>query len=276
MPALPSIVSSFVTQVQDSMTDVNPFVSAQDAASLLELLQEAVSASSEVTATGGSTTTIVVTSAEANSLAGAVVTFEDDTTTAALRGRSYTVLSNTGTTLTMSETMVAAAASGDTFTLRHGICDPYIASIRNTEPGRHWVAVRDLVAGLSALYEQIENAELPSRNIGRAGIATGAGCTASELTMNFTADRIDQFKGLFLTLGGETRKIRGNTESLITLDGALSSAPAASTSFTIAAASKPSEFTPEGSSFFGGYDKDFTAYLIALVSAAVAAYALPA
>ena len=68
-----------------------------------------------------------------------------------------------------------------------------------------------------------------------ASLSTGSGSTTTSVVVSSTyADlRIDQFRGFYISISGDVRKILGNTEREIVLTAPLSSAPASSTSFTV-------------------------------------------
>lgn len=142
MPALPTVVTDYLTAIKNSLkqgSDLGSnvrgaalnYLRAQDMATVLDLLQDAMDQGTDLTATGGSTTTIVDGAATfvASQQAGNVVVFDAATTTVALRGLEFRILSNSATTLTM-ELMPAAAQSGDTFTIRGGWFDAAIADLR--------------------------------------------------------------------------------------------------------------------------------------------------
>ena len=140
MPALPSVVSTYIDNITDSLKLGNDlgqnirgagrnYLRAQDLATILELLQDGT-ADTLVTATAGSTTTATVTSIPANSYVGALVTFASNTTTVALRGVQARVLSHTTTVFTFASTLPAAVANTDTFSIEHDFMDDEIATIR--------------------------------------------------------------------------------------------------------------------------------------------------
>lgn len=142
MPALPTVVSDYLTAVKDALkegTDLGQsvrgaalnYLRAQDMATVLDLLQDAMDQSSALTATGGSTTTVVDGAATfvPGQQDGNYVVFDPATTTVALRGLSFRIRSSTATTLTV-DLMPAAAQAGDTYTIVGGWFDDHIADLR--------------------------------------------------------------------------------------------------------------------------------------------------
>lgn len=280
MPALASVVSDYIDTVQSALEGTGSgYLAAQDLASILELLQDAM-ASGELTATGGSTTTAVVTSIPSGVYVGATVTFEDDTTTVALQGVTTTVASHDGTTFTFDDTLAASVAAGDTFQVTVTAADDLISQIRDDQTdyprGNVYPNWRTAVEGLNIVARTASGGtDLADVTVSRAGLETAAGSTDSAVVSVDTM-RIDEFKNLELTISGETRKITGNTETEIRVEPALSSAPAAGTSFSIARPTLTSEVSrfnlvhPGGSS-----DQLFVSYLLGEAEAAVVALTLP-
>ena len=146
------------------------YLRAQDAVTILELLQDLLSQSSALTATGGTTTTVVDGAATfvANSYVGAYVVFADDTTTAALQGLTRRITANSTTTLTLDEVLPAACAVGDTYPLVAGQVEEYITAIRGgagaaSQPaGNPYGDRRTVLAGFQMLTEKL-GSTIPTR-----------------------------------------------------------------------------------------------------------------
>lgn len=284
-----AISATAFTGGADPNTDVDTapigagYLRAQDLATALELLQESTN-SGELTATGGSTTTAVVSSVTANAYVGATVTFESDTTTAALRGVSATVRSNNGTTFTFTSTLPAAVASSDTFRVVSTFLDDSIDLLRGSSvradapPANVYGFNRTVVDVLQRMQEQLAGSSLPNRSVSRPGLVTGAGSTTTAVVSADTM-QIDAFKGMYLTVGGATRRIVNNDETTLYLDKALGSAPSASTSFSIFLKTVDSNVFPGRfhNVHPGGHpDAAFLAYLLDTVQNTVEAFVLPA
>lgn len=140
--ALPTVVTSFLTRIKDSLKQgsdlgsnvrgaAQNYLLAQDMATVLDLLQDAMDQGTDLTATGGSTTTVVDGAGTfvANQQAGNIIVFGAATTTVALRSLEFRVSSNTATTLTVP-LMPAAAVAGDVYTIRGGWFDSHISNLR--------------------------------------------------------------------------------------------------------------------------------------------------
>jgi hypothetical protein len=148
MPALASIVSTFLTQVKNGLSvgsDLNNpggstirgaadnYLRAQDLASVLELLQDAMSQPIELTVTAGSTTTTIEDGASTfvpGSQVGNTVVFASDTTTTALQGVEAVVLANTDRQLTVAA-LAGTPVTGDTYTIRGTLLDDLISELRD-------------------------------------------------------------------------------------------------------------------------------------------------
>lgn len=262
------------------------YLRAQDLGIFLELLQEACAA--DLTATGGSTTTAIVASIpNGGEYAGAKVTFAADTTTVALQGAEATVLSHNATTFTFTEALAAAVANTDTFSIEIQLVSPALASLYeganktkgDAPAGSVYGESRIALDAIAKLVQQVGGAAMPVRVLSRVGVVTKAGSTASEVK-SVDSMRIDAFKGRNLVLGGETRRIVGNTEDTFLLAKELASAPAAGASFAIqeptvgyrAGVTDLANVHPGG----GHPNNAFMAYLLEQAQKAVEELVLPA
>lgn len=111
------------------------FLRAQDMASVLELLTNAMDQTGTLTATATGTATTVVDGAGTfvpGQQEGNYVKFKANTTTVALRGLSYKILSNTDRVL-RTETMAAATASGDTYEITGGVGNAAVSALREAK-----------------------------------------------------------------------------------------------------------------------------------------------
>lgn len=137
---LGTAVTDYLTAVTTSLTvgsdlgssmrgAAQNYLRAQDMSTVLDLLQEAISSVGHA-ALSGTTTTITDTLIfTANESIGNVVVFGAATTTVALRGVESRILANTEDVLTV-ETLPAAVATGDVYTIRGGVVDTEINLLR--------------------------------------------------------------------------------------------------------------------------------------------------
>lgn len=253
MPALSAPVTAYIDGIIDNLNQGNSlgsgaygaaqhYLRAQDMATILDLLVEAVPNSASLTATGGSTTTCVVTTLEPNLYPGATITFDPATTTVALQGTTHTVASNDATTLTVTATMPAACAAGDTFVLSGHVLDdtvtPVVSELRGGR-GRGDAPptnVYGLMRKVADAFEKIKTISgsagvLPT--VSRPGAETIAGSTTTQIKTDQTM-RIDEMQGLELHIAGEVARILSNNETDLYLKTALvGGAPAAATAYEI-------------------------------------------
>jgi hypothetical protein len=141
--SLATVVTDYLTAVTTSLT-VGPdlgssirgaasnYLRAQDMATVLDLLQEVIGSTGH-TASGGSATTVVdaamTTPYVVSEQIGNVVVFGAATTTVALRGVESRITANSATVLTVG-TLPAVCASGDVYSIRGGVADTAITSLR--------------------------------------------------------------------------------------------------------------------------------------------------
>lgn len=143
MPALPTVVSDYLTAIKDSLQqgsdlgqDVRGaalnYLRAQDMATVLDLLQDGLDQTTALTATGGTATSVVDGAATfvAGQQVGNVVIFAGNVT-ATLAGVEARVVRNTATTLFFADgALPATPQSGDEYTIRGGIFDTHIEDLR--------------------------------------------------------------------------------------------------------------------------------------------------
>lgn len=263
------------------------FLRAQDLASVLELLQGALTLPAALTATGGTTGAIPSVqdtgAYAANTQVGNRVVFTGNTT-AALAGVSATVVSNTANALFFAGgTLPAAPAAGDTYRIFGALADPAISKLRS---GRN---LGDAPAGnLYGDSRLITDAFVRmTRQLGgtvadKAMMSgnTAAGSTTTKVVLNMLGTRLrpDQFKGMRLNVTGfGIRKIVGNDESGVFFDQPFSSAPGAAVAFTIAVPQDSTDADANLTFASGGQpgNNRLLAELIRACEAAVVAFVLP-
>jgi len=216
------------------------YLRAQDLASVLELFQEAVTRTTNLTATGGSTTTAVVTLLDPGTYEGETVTFDAATTTAALQGLSFVVASNDATTFTFSETLPAAVVNTDTFTVSTTFLDRHISALRGAagragfKPGDSFGEWRTFIDACETTMNRLIASSLGSTTISHASlvVADSPAATTTFVPLSLPM-RAGQFDGLGLTVGGSSSVIDFTTEDAVYLKYALSGAPAAAASVAI-------------------------------------------
>lgn len=129
MPALPSVVSDYLTAVKDSLKQgsdlgsnvrgaARNYLRAQDLATVIELLENGLDTGSLTATALGSTTTVVDGAATfvAGQQVGNIVVF-DGNTTPAIAGEQRVIVSNTATTLTFSPALPGSPTTGDTYSI---------------------------------------------------------------------------------------------------------------------------------------------------------------
>ena len=245
MPALATVVSDYLTAVKDALTTgtdtgsnmnaaAQNYLRAQDMATVLDLLQEALTQTTPLTAVGGSTTTVVdgASTFVAGTQVGNTVTIV--TATQSIVGETSVVISNTTTTLTVFPAFSATLTNLDTYTIEATMLDAVVADLRggkgvaDATPGDPYYTNRSAIAGIMLGVQRL-GGTLQARNIGRPGLETAAGSTDTEVVLvtSGVPYRIDELRGMNLIVAGEQRIISSNTEDTATLKGALSSAPGA-------------------------------------------------
>ena len=262
------------------------FLRAQDMASILDVLQDALDLPAALTATGGTSTSVQDTGAYvANTQIGNTVTFGAATTTVALRNVSAVVVSNTANALFFASALPATPAAGDTYTITGSLVEPIVAKLRDgrgkgdSPAGNEYGDSRLVTDALVRMARQLGGTVSDTQVF--AG-STGTGSTTTAVVVSTTVPgnlRIDAFKNKRLVISGETRKIVGNNENTIFFDKPLSSAPAGSTSFTVTDPRDSADATDVGQFTFapGGQpgNNRRLAELIRICEAAVVAFTLP-
>lgn len=260
------------------------FLRAQDMASVLELLQNALDLPAALTATGGTATSVQDTGAfVANSQIGNKVIFTGNTT-AALAGVEAVVVSNTANALFFANgALPATPAVGDTYRIVGALVEPIVEELRDGRSsgsapaanvyGDSRLVVDALVRMIRQLGGSVSGTSIMAGN-------TAAGSTTSRVVLDMlgVALRPDQLKNRVITIAGESRKIVGNDENAVFFLKPLSSAPAAATAFTIV---RPVDSTDADAHITfapGGQPADNRrlAELIRIAEAAVVAFVLPA
>lgn len=242
MPALPTITSDFLTRIKNDLSVGSDlatpgsgnirgaamnYLRAQDTASVLELLQDALDQPASLTATGGTATSVQDTGAfVANSQLGNYVTFAGNVT-AALAGVTARVTSNTVNELFFAS-LPGTPAAGDTYTLAGGMVSEAVSDLRegktrgDAPAGSVYGDMRIVTDALVRLIIQL-GGTLRERNLGRPNLETVAGSTTTVINLNTLGInfRIDEFRGAKCTIAGESRIVTRSAENSVTLNAPL-------------------------------------------------------
>lgn len=283
----PSALAGGVTgAANNSNIDSYPinFLRAQDMASVLELLQDALDLPAALTATGGTAVSVQDTGAfVANTQIGNTVVFTGNVT-AALAGKSAVVISNTANALFFAAGAIPAVpVAGDTYKIVGSLVEPIIAKLRDgrssggSPAGNEYGDSRLVTDALVRMARQLGG--VVSDKAVMSGL-TGSGSTTGKVVLNMLGAplRIDQFKGLRLNVVGfGIRKIVGNDESGVFFDRPFSAAPGSGVAFTIALPQDSSDADVNFTFAPGGQPANnrLLAELIRVCEAAVVAFALP-
>lgn len=262
------------------------FLRAQDMASVMELLMDALDLPAPLTATGGSAISVDDAGAfVADTQVGNTVVFTGNVT-AALAGKSAVVVSNTANSLFFATGAIPAApVAGDTYTIVGSMVDGAIRSLlegrvgsANAPPGNLYGDSRVVADALVRIVQQLGGATI-AENVLFSGV-TAAGSSSSVIKLNLRGGslRIDELKNLKLDVTGfGIRKIVSNNESSVTVAPAFSSAPG---SGVAAVVSFPEDSTDASRNYTfapGGQPRDNKALAEVLRAAivAVVAFTLP-
>lgn len=252
---LDTVVSDYLTAIKGALTtgtdtgtpgayagDVHAaaqnYLRAQDMATVLDLLQQAMNATTPLTVVSGSTTTIVdgASTFVAGEQVGNEVTIV--TATETIVGETATVVANTTTTLTLSPAFSATTTVGDTYTIEAKFVDTEIATLR--EGGgiadatvNPYGAHRDAINGLVRFAEQLAST-FAERNIGASGLTALAGSDDTTILLSGGAYRIDELRGyrVVVTARGEGIVLK-NDENSVTLRGPMAAAAQAADAVAI-------------------------------------------
>lgn len=255
MPALPTVVTDYLTAIKDSLsqgTDLGSnvrgaalnYLRAQDMATVLDLLQDGLDQTSALTATGGTARSVQDTGAfTADEQVGNIVIFTGNVT-AALADVEARVVSNTANELFFADGALGATpAAGDTYTIRGGIFDTHISELREAKSladapaGSVYGENRSVMDALVLGIRQISGSDATYRQLWSGDTATGSTTTVVNLDLRGGTLRVDELRGYRISVTGfPTRMIVSNTEDgACTLNAALASAPAGSTATTVEA-----------------------------------------
>lgn len=291
MPALAAPVTTYINSIVASLNTgsdlgsslrgaAKNFLRAQDMATILDLLDEAIVPVGVVTATAGSTTTATITALQANLYTGATVTFAADTTTALLRGVTATVKSNTGTVITFTSVLPAAVANTDTFIIRGSVLTPYVALLRNGKK-RGDAPVANMYGDNRTLADVFEKMKTISGTAGvfpivsRPGALTAAGSTTTAVKVREEL-KIDSMQKMELVIAGQTRTIVSNDDFTLYLNAPIT-APASGVAYTIQRNTNQVNQNRKHTVHPGGHPDNRTlAYSITLLVTQITAIALPA
>lgn len=248
--ALSAIETAYIAGVASALTTGNSigsnataaaqnYCKLQDLVCILDILQASMQPTANLVCVVGSTTTNVrITAVPVNAYVGATLTFDAATTTAALQGVTRTVKSNSATEFIV-DTLPAAPAVADEFTISGGPISGVITSLRDGKGRGDYLLAgvygdnRVISDALSTLLQTLAGSTIPTRQLTRAAAVTAAGSTDTIIN---TVDsyRPDEFRHKRFVLGGETRTVVSNGEDFVVLNKALAGgAPAASTAYAI-------------------------------------------
>jgi hypothetical protein len=304
MPALATVVTDFLTAVKSGLSTgsdlatpgsgnirgaAKNFIRSQDMSAVLELLTGAMDTGT-LTATGGTASTLVdgaSTFVPNSSQVGNTLTFAAGTTTVALRGLSYVIQDNTGTTLTFTTALAGTPVSGDTYTIEATMVDAAISALRGTgrgladAPAGSQFAEARIVADALTRLTVSTGGTITERNMGAPGLLTAAGSTTTVVNLATTRGtyRIDELRGLKVTVDTEApRTIISNSESAFTVGHAYGSAPGAAEAVSITVADNSAHNTAPSINYLAGSQPGDNGHLsaqIAAAQAAVVAFVLP-
>lgn len=252
MPALDTVVSDYLTAIKDALTTgtdtgsnmnaaAQNYLRAQDMASVLDLLQQALDATTPLTATGGSTTTIEDTSAfVAGTQVGNTVTIVGDAGAGSITiGETSVVVANDVTTLTVSPAFSSAVTASDTYTIAGTMLDAEVAALRDGKgpadatPGNPYGARKDAIAGLMLGVERL-GGTIAERNIGDSALVALDGSTDTVVLLSGGPYRIDELRGMRVAVAtaGDGIVLK-NDENSLTLRRAMAASAAADDAVTI-------------------------------------------
>jgi len=261
------------------------FLRAQDMASVMELLMDALDQSTPLTATAGSVRSVTDAGAfVANTQVGNTVRFTGNVT-AALAGVEAVVLSNTANVLNFTSALSVAPAVGDTFTIRGSMVDGAIRALlegrvgsANAPPGNVFGDSRIVTDALVRIVQQLGGATIAENTLFSGLTAAGSSASSIKLNTRGASLRIDELKNLKVNVTGfGIRKIVSNDESSVTVAPAFSAAPGAGVAVVV---TMPEDSTDASRNYTfapGGQPRDNKALaeVLRAAQAAVVAFVLP-
>lgn len=253
MPALPTIVSDYLTTVKDALTTgsdlgssvrgaAQNYLRAQDMATVLDLLQAALTQTTPLTTVSGTTTSVTDGAATfvAGTQVGNTVTFTGNVT-ATIAGLSRVIISNTTTTLTWADPLPDPPVIADTYTLQGTMLGASVTDLRDGKgvadatPGNPYYSNKSAVQGL-LLGVQTLAGTVAERNIGRPGLTALAASTDTVVVLSDAGVdyRIDELRGMRLVVAaiGEGFVLTNN-ENTATLRGPMAATPSGGEAVTI-------------------------------------------
>jgi hypothetical protein len=261
------------------------FLRAQDMASVLELLMNALDKSTPLTATGGTATSVVDAGAfVANTQVGNTVVFTGNVT-AALAGKSAVVVSNTANALFFAAGAIPASpVAGDTYTIVGSMVDAAISDLRDgrgsasAPAGNVYGDSRVVTDALVRIVQQLGGATIAETSL-FSGV-TAAGSTATRIALNTRgkALRIDELKNQKVNVTGfGIRKVVGNDEFTLTVAPAFSAAPGGGAAVAVTVPEDSTDATRNFTFAPGGQPRDNKALaeVLRAAEAAVVAFTLP-
>lgn len=292
MPALAAPVTTYINSIVASLNTgsdlgsnlrgaAKNFLRAQDMATVLDLLSEALTSATEIAVVSGTTTAITITSMVANLYPGATITFAEDTTTAGLQGVTRTVASNSATVFTLTSALPEAPVEGDTFVLSGStVLTPYVEILRSNK-NRGDAPVANMYGDNRTLADVFEKMKTISGTAGvfpivsRPGALTAAGSTTTAVKVREEL-KIDSMQKMELVIAGQTRTIVSNDDFTLYLNAPIT-APASGVAYTIQRNTNQVNQNRKHTVHPGGHPDNRTlAYSITLLVTQITAIALPA
>lgn len=295
MPALPTEVTAYLTKIKDSLSvgkDLGSnvkgpalnYLRAQDMASVLRLLQDALQ-TGNLTAVSGSTTTFVdgASTFVAGSQVGNIAVFDSATPTTALQGLEVEIVANDTTTLTFASPLPAAVATGDIITIRGNLVQKAIddlvegKGLADSPAGSVYGEARLVADALTRLIAQL-GGTVPQRTI--LSTTALAGTSKSELALDLKGSSlaIDALKHMWLSYDGtDVVSITASTAAgVVTVAPEVTNAPSGGETAVVYVTDMDSSPSRYNRVHPGSHqDNAILADLIGVAEATVAAFVLP-
>lgn len=253
MPALPTVVTDYLTAVKDSLKQgsdlgsnvrgaAQNYLRAQDMATVLELLQDGLDQTSSLTATGGTARSVQDTGAfTADEQVGNIVIFAGNVT-AALAGVEARVVSNTANELFFADgALPDTPAVSDTYTIRGGLLDAQIAELRegkalaDSPSGSVYGEVASAMDALVRGIIQVGGSAPSYRQVWSGDTGTSPSTDVLQLDLLGGTLVPDQFRGLRVSVTGSPDRmiVTSTAAGACTVSPAYASAPSSGTATTV-------------------------------------------
>jgi hypothetical protein len=258
MPALSSVVSTYLTAVKTALqtgSDLGSnvrgaamnYLRASDMATVLDLLQSAMTQTTNLTVVSGTTRSLTDSAATfvASTQIGNTVVFNGNVT-AALAGVTAVVRANNTTTLAFEDTLSAAPAAGDTYKIRGTMFDKWISDLRegkNLADSPAGNLLGDYRSAFGGLLAGLERLGASPTERAQGSLVLSPGSTSSVVNLA-TAVRPDELKGKHVTLRTARRTVTANDESSMTLNTPVSTPGDLMSAFVTGTTEAPYNFAP--------------------------------